>query len=92
MVVHPAPDMPRSQPRACRRAVRAPRTGRTAIRPARHRTCIGRDAAVPRRHLRRQHAVTLERLLKVAARPCARQAEPPILAVSPSMDVVAAEH
>jgi hypothetical protein len=30
-------------------------------------------------------------LIKVAARPCAREAEPPILAAPPAMNAVAAE-
>jgi hypothetical protein len=76
----PRPDAPWGQPRACRLAValyprRAP--GGPPVRPARRRTCVGRSAAVPRRYLRRQHAVTAERLFKVAARSCVCHAEPP---------------
>jgi hypothetical protein len=41
------------------------------------RTCASRDAAVPRRHLRRHNPVTAEHLFKVASLPCARRAEPP---------------
>jgi hypothetical protein len=68
---------------------RAP--GRPPFRPARRRTCVGRGAVVPRWHLLRQHAVILGRLLKVAARPCARQTEPPILAAPPAMNADAAQ-
>jgi hypothetical protein len=45
--------------------------------PHGHRTRAGRDAAVPRWHLRRQHPVTAEHLFKVASFPCAHCAEPP---------------
>jgi hypothetical protein len=45
--------------------------------PRARRTRAGRDAAVPRRHLRRQHPVTAEHLFKVASFPCARRAKPP---------------
>jgi hypothetical protein len=92
---HPRPDVPSSQPRACRLAA-APYTRRAPggppVRPARRRTCVGRDAAVPRRHLRRQHAVTVQRLFKVASRPCACHAEPPHPCRAAAMDTVAAEH
>jgi hypothetical protein len=36
-----------------------------------------RDAAVPRRHISRQHRITVEHLFKVNFFPCARRAEPP---------------
>jgi hypothetical protein len=45
--------------------------------PRARRTRVGRDAAVPRWHLCRQHLVTVEHLFKVASFPSARCAEPP---------------
>jgi hypothetical protein len=76
----PRPYAPRGQPCACRLAVapyrcRAP--GRPLVRPARRRTCVGQNTAVPRQYLRRQHAITAERLFKVIARSCVCRAEPP---------------
>jgi hypothetical protein len=74
------PDVPRF---SCARVSSSSRRTRAAHRvdcrsdPRAYRTHAGQDAAVPRRHLRRQHHVTTEHLFKVAFIPCARRAEPP---------------
>jgi hypothetical protein len=63
-------------PSSLRRTRAAHRADRRSD-PRARRTRAGRDTAVPRRHLRRQHPVTAEHLFKVTSFPCARRAEPP---------------